>query len=110
MWKACKEVEEEFENMNGVRLVQLKRAVESDLVVFGQIKTKRIEVVNAGVHSFDHPCLKLKQSRIIEGDPYVASESRGCIVTHRIEAKLKFVWLREDRVDEDWLFGIGRRV
>ncbi len=94
--EACKKVLEEFENLNGVRLVELESAVECDMVVFGQFENKTIEIGNAGVHPVDHFWLKVKKSRVVERNPYVASEGGCRIMTHRTEPKKEFVWLRED--------------
>jgi hypothetical protein len=96
VWKACKKVLGKFENLNGVGLVELEKAVEGDTVVFGQFEVKMIEVGDAGVHPVNHFWLKVKKSRVVERNPYMASEGGCHIMTHRIEAKLKFVQLRED--------------
>ncbi len=77
MWKACKKVLEEFEDLNGVGFVELESAVECDPVVLCQFEIKTIEFCNAGVHPVDHHWLKVKKCRVVERDSYVASEG-GC--------------------------------
>jgi hypothetical protein len=105
VWKADKEILEKFENLDDVRFVEFKCAVEGNPVVFVQFEVKMIEVWNALIHTIDHFLLKMKKGRLVERDPYMTSESRGCVVTHWTEMKLQFVRLREDSVDENWLFG-----
>jgi hypothetical protein len=61
-WKAGKKVLEKFENLNDVRLVELKSAVECDPIVVGKFEIKMIKFGNASVHPVDHLWLKVKRA------------------------------------------------
>ncbi len=93
MWKTGQEILEEFEYLIDVRLVQFKRAVESSPIVLVQVEIKGIKVWNAAIHSLDHLRLELQKSGVVKWDSDVADESRGCVASHRSEAKLEFVRL-----------------
>ncbi len=93
MWKTGQEILEEFEYLIDVRFVQFKSAVESSLIVLVQVEFEAIKVWNAAIHSRDHLRLELQKSRVVKWDSDVADESRGCVVSHRSEAKLEFVRL-----------------
>jgi len=99
VWKTGQEILEEFENLIDVRLVQFKSVVESSSIVLVQVEFEAIKVWNAAIHSLDHLRLELQKSGVVKWDSDVADESRGCVVSHRSEAKLDFVWLLEDGVN-----------
>jgi hypothetical protein len=100
VWKAGQKILEEFEDLVDVRLVQFKGAVECSPIVLVQVEFEAIKVRNAAIHSLDHLRLELQKSGIVKWDPDVADESLGWVVSHGSEAKLKFVWLGEDGVNE----------
>jgi hypothetical protein len=60
-----------------------------------KVKLKWKKNVEEIIHSVIQLGLKIEDLRIVEWDLDVAGESRGGIVTHWTEAKLKFVWLSE---------------
>jgi hypothetical protein len=96
MGKACKKVMKKFEDLTDIQFAQFKSAVQCHPVVLVKFEVKMIQVWNAPVHTLDHFLLKVKTSRVIERDLDVAREGGGQVVTHRTEAELKFVRLRED--------------
>ncbi len=104
MRKAGQEILEEFENLFEVGFVKFESAVESFSVVFIEVKVEAIKVWNAAIHSLDHLILELEKSRVVKGNSNVTGEGGSRVVTHRPEAKLKFVRLSENRVDENWPF------
>jgi hypothetical protein len=93
MRKAGQEVLEEFEDLPEVGFVEFKSAVESSPIVLVKVEIEAIEVWNAAIHTLDHSVLKLKECRVVKWNPDVAGESRGRVVSHWPETKLKFVRL-----------------
>ncbi len=77
MRKTGHEVLEKVENLLEVRFVKFEGAIESFPVVFVEVKVESIEVWNAAIHMLNHLVLEFEKSRVIEGDPYMAGESRG---------------------------------
>ena len=104
MWKAGQKVLEEVEDLLEVRFVKFKSAIESVPVVFAEFEVEFFEVWNAAIHMLNHLVLKFEKSRVIERDPYMAGESRGRVVTHGPETKLKLGRLGKNGVDKNWLF------
>ncbi len=62
-------------------------------VVFAEFEVEFFEVWNAVVHTLDHLVLEFEKSGVVERDPYMAGESRGCVMTHGPETELKLVGL-----------------
>ena len=93
MWKACQKVLEEVEDLLEVRFVKFKSAIERVPVVFAEFEVEFFEVRNAVIHTLNHLVLELEKSRVVERDPYMAGESRSCVMTHGLETKLKLVGL-----------------
>jgi hypothetical protein len=69
VWKADEKILEEFENFDDVRFVELKCAVEGDMVVLAYCDIDNIVVGVAVVPAVDHFLLMTKESKIVEGDP-----------------------------------------
>ena len=93
MWETCQKVLEKVEDLLEVRFVKFKSAIESVPVVFAELEVEFFEVWNAVIHTLNHLFLELEKSRVVERDPYMAGESRGRVMTHGPETKLKFVGL-----------------
>ncbi len=93
MWKTCQKILEKVEDLLEVRFVKFKRAIESVPVVFAEFEVEFFEVWNAVIHTLNHLVLEFEKSRVVERDPYMAGESRGCIMTHGPETELKLVGL-----------------
>ena len=93
MWETCQKVLEKVEDLLEVRFVKFKSAIECISVVFAEFEVEFFEVWNAVIHTLNHLVLEFEKSRVVERDPYMAGESRGRVMTHGPETKLKFVWL-----------------
>ena len=93
MWKTCQKVLEKVEDLFEVRFVEFKSAIESVSVVFADFEVEFFEVWNAVIHTLNHLVLEFEKSRVVKRDPYMAGESRGRVMTHGPETKLKFVGL-----------------
>jgi hypothetical protein len=57
-------------------------------VAIRKFEIEMIQIGNASVHMADYLWLKVKESGVVERDPYVAGESCGCIMTHRSKMEL----------------------
>ena len=104
MRKTCQEVLEKVEDLLEVRFVKFKGAIESVPVVFAEFEVEFFEVWNAAIHTLNHLVLEFEKSRVIERDPYMAGESRGRVMTHGPETKLKLGRLGKNGVDQNGLF------
>ncbi len=90
---------EKVEDLLEVRFVKFKSTIERVSVVFADLEVEFFEVWNAAIHTLNHLVLEFEQRRVVERDPYMAGESRGCVVTHGPEAKLKLCGLRKNGVN-----------
>ncbi len=70
--------------------MRFKSAVKSVPVVLAEFEVEFLEVWNAAIHTLNHLVLEFEKSRVIERDSYMAGESRGRVMTHGPETKLKF--------------------
>ncbi len=104
MRKTCQEVLEKVEDLLEVRFVKFEGAIECFSVVFIEVKVESIEVWNAAIHMLNHLVLEFEKSRVIERDPYMAGESRGRVMPHGPETKLKLGRLGKNGVDQNGLF------